>query len=131
MNSDNGPTLYGSVSIMNRVVLGLTARNLSTSGTVQIRVKDHNTGAVKATLDTTKRGSVYTADFDKIEANEMRTAFDFVTVVDGTETGNTLTWSVEGYVRASRQNSETSAEELALLNAMLKYVDAASNVSFN
>lgn len=131
VNSDNGPTLYGSVSIMNRVVLGLTARNISTSGTVQIRVKDHNTGAVKATLDTTKRGSVYTADYDKIEADEMRTAFDFVTVVNGAETGNTLTWSVEGYVRASRQNSETSAEELALLNAMLIYVDAASNVSFN
>lgn len=130
VNSENGPNLYGSVSIMNRVVLGLTARNLNTTGTVQIRVKDHATGATKATLETTKRGSVYTADYDKIEAEDMRTEFDFVTLVNGIETGNTLTWSVEGYVRASRENPETSVEELALLNAMLIYVDSAANVVF-
>ena len=130
VNSENGPNLYGSVSIMNRVVLGLTARNLNTTGTVQIRVKDHATGATKATLETTKRGSVYTADYDKIEAEDMRTEFDFVTLVNGVETGNTLTWSVEGYVRASRENPETSVEELALLNAMLIYVDSAANVGF-
>ena len=130
VNSENGPNLYGSVSIMNRVVLGLTARNLNTTGTVQIRVKDHATGATKATLETTKRGSVYTADYDKIEAEDMRTEFDFVTLVNGIETGNTLTWSVEGYVRASRENPETSVEELALLNAMLIYVDSAANVGF-
>ena len=60
----------------------------------------------------------------------MRTEFDFVTLVNGIETGNTLTWSVEGYVRASRENPETSVEELALLNAMLIYVDSAANVGF-
>ena len=131
VNSENGPTLYGSVSIMNRVVLGLTARNLNTAGTVQIRVKDHDTGSTKATLETTKRGSVYTADYEQIEAEDIRTAFDFVTLVDGVETGNTLTWSVEGYVRAGRENENVSGAELALLNALLIYADSAAAANFN
>ena len=40
--------------------------------------------------------------------------------------GNTLTWSVEGYVHALRENADASADELALANAMLIYVDSAA-----
>jgi len=47
------------------------------------------------------------------------------------ETGNTLTWSLEGYVNFSRNNPDASPSELALMNAMLKYVDAAEKVDFN
>lgn len=131
VNSGNGPNLYGSVSIMNRVVLGLTARGLGTGDTVRILVKEHATGETKATLDTIGHGGVYTAEYDRIEAEDMRTEFDFVTVVDGVETGNVLTWSVEGYVRACRENADASAEEVALLNAVLVYVDSAARANFN
>ena len=129
MNSAEGPNLFSSVSIKNRVVLNLTSRGLNTEGNVQVQVKLGDT--VKATLDTTKVGSVYTARYDQIEAAEMRSEFQFVTLVDGVETGNTLTWSLEGYVNFSRNNPDASPSELALMNAMLKYVDAAGNVNFN
>ncbi len=126
VNGANGPNLYGSVSIKNRVVLSITARNVGTGGTVQIQVRNHETHEVKEVLETTQVGSVYTSKFSNVEANEMRTMFDFVALVDGVETGQPLTWSVEGYVRAARLNSSISPAELALLNALLIYTDSAA-----
>ena len=125
-NGQNGPNVYGSVSVMNRVVLSLTVRGLGTPSQVQILVKNHETGEVKATLDTVKRGTVWMADYAGFEAEDMRTAFDFVPVADGTETGTPLTWSVEGYAKQARQNEDASEAELALFNALLHYVDAAA-----
>ena len=126
VNGSNGPNLYGSVSIKNRVVLGITARGVSAEGTVQIQVKKQGASEVKEVLETTKVGSVYTAKFSNVEANEMRDMFEFTILVDGVETGTPLLWSVEGYVRAARLNTSISAEELALLNALLIYTDSAA-----
>ena len=74
----------------------------------------------------TVSGPVYIAKFANVEADEMRTMFDIVALVDGVETGTPLTWSVEGYVRAARLSSTVSAEELALFNALLIYADSAA-----
>ena len=125
-NGSNGPNVYGSVSVMNRVVLSLTVRGLGTPSQVQILVKNHETGEVKATIDAVQRGSVWMADYAGFEAEDMRTAFDFFPVADGTETGTPLTWSVEGYAKQARQNEDASEAELALFNALLHYVDAAA-----
>jgi hypothetical protein len=111
------------------VVLSITARGLSTEGTVKIQVKKQGSNEVKEVLETTKVGSVYTAKFSNAEANEMRDMFEFTALVDGVETGTPLLWSVEGYVRAARLNSSTSAAELALLNALLIYTDSAAAMS--
>jgi hypothetical protein len=126
VNGSNGPNLYGSVSVKNRVVLSITARGVSTEGTVQIQVKKRGASEVREVLETTKVGSVYTARFSDAEANEMRDMFEFTLLVDGVETGTPLLWSVEGYVRAARLSSDMSAEELALLNALLIYTDSAA-----
>ena len=126
VNGSNGPNLYGSVSIKNRVVLSITARGVSTEGTVQIQVKKQGASEVKEVLETTKVGSVYSAKFSNVEANEMRDMFEFTILVDGVETGTPLLWSVEGYVRAARESASTGAEELALFNALLIYADSAA-----
>ncbi|MBR6119805.1 MAG: type I pullulanase [Oscillospiraceae bacterium] len=123
-NGSNGPNVYGSVSVMNRVVLSLTVRGLGTPSQVQILVKNHETGETKATVDAVQRGSVWMADYAGFEAEDMRTAFDFVPVADGTETGTPLTWSVEGYAREARLNEDSTQAELALFNALLHYIDA-------
>ena len=124
-NGSNGPNVYGSVSVMNRVVLSLTVRGVGSPSEVKVLVKNHETGEVKATIDAVQRGSVWMADYAGFEAEDMRTAFDFVPVADGTETGTPLTWSVEGYAKQARQNEDASEPELALFNALLHYVDAA------
>ena len=124
-NGSNGPNVYGSVSVMNRVVLSLTVRGVGSPSEVKVLVKNHETGEVKATIDAVQRGTVWMADYAGFEAEDMRTAFDFVPVADGTETGTPLTWSVEGYAKQARQNEDASEAELALFNALLHYVDAA------
>ena len=125
VNGSNGPNVYGSVSIMNRVVLSLTVRGVGSPSEVKVLVKNHETGETKATVDAVQRGSVWMADYAGFEAEDMRTLFDFVPVADGVETGTPLTWSVEGYAREARLNEDASEAELALFNALLFYVDAA------
>ena len=124
VNGSNGPNVYGSVSVKNRIVLSMTVRNMSSFETMKVRIKNHEDGSVKDTIDAKKRGSVWVADYDGFEAEDMRTLYDFVPVADGEETGTPLTWSVEGYVNEARQLSTTDPVELALFNALLHYVDA-------
>jgi hypothetical protein len=81
---------------------------------------------VRTELSTTKRGSVYIAEYAGLEAEDMRTAFTITALADGVATGTPLTWSVEGYVNEARQLSTTDPVELALFNALLIYVDSVA-----
>ena len=129
-NSANGPNVYGSVSVKNRVILGLAVRNIGTAEHVQIRIKRQD-GTVKDTIDAERRGEVWTAYYDSLEAEDMRVAYDFIALADEIETGTALTWSVEGYVYAARQNEDTTEVELALYNALLIYTDSAQRAMTN
>jgi hypothetical protein len=130
VNSGDGPNIFSSVSIMNRIVLSLSIRGFGDAGEVKVRIKDHETGTEKAVIDATKRGSIWLADYAGFEAEDMRTAFDFVVLADGVESGTPLTWSVEGYAREARLNEDSTEAELALFNALLHYVDSAANTDF-
>ena len=54
----------------------------------------------------------------------MRTEYDIVTLVNGVETGNVLTVSIEGSVGEIRGG--TNAKQIALANALLTYGDSAA-----
>ena len=54
----------------------------------------------------------------------MRTEYDLVTVVNGVETGNTRTWSVEAYVGEIRDGTNQLKTDLA--NALLTYGNSAA-----
>ena len=116
--------LFNSVTLGNEVVLNLTIRLPQNTENVQVRVKDHATGSVVTTLDTTWSGSSIQAAFNGIGADKMRTEYDFVTLVDGVETGNIRTWSVEAYVGEIRNGSNQNKTNMA--NALLTYGDAAA-----
>ena len=116
--------LFTSVTLGNEVLLNLTIRLAEGTEGVQVLVKDHATGAVVTTLDTFFLGSTFTATFNGIGADAMRTEFDLVTVVNGVETGNTRTWSVEAYVGEIR--TEGIALKVAMGNALLTYGDSAA-----
>lgn len=128
VNGSNGPNVYGSLLLQNRIVLSMTLARMPSEGEVQVRIKERQTGNVRATLDTVRRetaaGPAYTARFSEAEARDMRTEFEFVPLVDGVETGTPLVWSVEGCVQKARLNSGTSEAELALFDAILAYADA-------
>ena len=115
---------------MNRIMLTLSVRGFSDAGAVQIEIKDHDSGAVKEVIDADKLGTIWRAKYSGFEAEDMRTAFDFTVIADGAASGTPITWSVEGYAREARLNEDSSPEELALLNALLHYVDAVAAVDF-
>ena len=122
-NSENGPVLFSSVSLGDRVKLSLTAVSNAPDSTVQIRISDRDSGEVIALLDTAAYNTrIHTASFREVGAQHMRRVFSIVTLVDGVETGNTLTWSVEGYVKVLRESG--SAAEIAMADALLIYGDS-------
>ena len=124
VNGTNGPNVYSSVSVKNRIVLTLTIRGIGSPETVQIKIKEHDGGKVKEIIDTEKNGSVWQVQYSGLDAEDMRILYDFVPVADGEETGTPLTWSVEGYAREARLNPDATDAELNLFNALLHYVDA-------
>ncbi len=65
-----------------------------------------------------------------LDAEDMRTLYDYVPVAYGAEVGAPLSWSVEGYAREARLNPDASLAELNLFNALLHYVDAVDAVDF-
>ena len=116
--------LFNSVTLGNEVLLNLTVRLAEGTEGVQILVKDHETGEVVTTLDTIFLGSTFNAVFNGIGADKMRTEYDFVTTVNGVETGNIRTWSVEAYVGEIR--TEGIPLKVAMANALLTYGDSAA-----
>ena len=124
-NDPGGPTVYGSVSLMNRVVLSLTIVVRDAQGQVTVLVRDPANGA-EAQLETTAYNArIYKGLFDEISAENMRKEYQFVTLVDGVGTGNVMTWSVEGYIRELRQSEDEAT--IALANALLIYGDSAAS----
>ena len=116
--------LFTSVTLGNEVLLNLTIRLAEGTEGVQVLVKDHETGTVVTTLDTAFLGSTFNATFNGIGADKMRTEYDLVTIVNGVETGNTRTWSVEAYVGEIR--TENKPLKVAMGNALLTYGDSAA-----
>ena len=116
--------LFTSVTLGNEVLLNLTIRLAEGTEGVQVLVKDHETGAVVTTLDTFFIGSTFSATFNGIGADKMRTEYDLVTFVNGVQTGNIRTWSVEAYVGEIR--TEGIPLKVAMGNALLTYGDSAA-----
>ncbi|MBR6118700.1 MAG: hypothetical protein IKQ04_00085 [Oscillospiraceae bacterium] len=131
INSPQGPTIYSSVSIMNRIVLSLAVRGAGSANAVQLQIRNHETGEVKDIIDAAKRGSIWMGSYRGFGAEDMRTAFDIVAIADGEEFGTPITWSVEGYAQEARLNEDSTEEELNLFNALLHYVDSCVAVFAN
>ena len=123
-NSADGPTIYGSVSLMNRVILSLTAVVPGNPQKVQLRVTDPDSGESVLLKTNALNARIFQAEFSEISAENMRKEYQITAVADGTDTGSPITWSVEGYIKALRQNGDP--REIALANALLIYGDSAA-----
>ena len=111
------------MSLDNEVVLLLTVLG-SEGHEVKVLMKDHETGTVLETLDTAWNGSKYTEEYAGIGADKMRVAYDFTAQIDGVETGNVRTWSVEGYVGELRNGN--NQPQINVSNALLTYGDSTA-----
>ncbi len=115
--------LFNSVSLDNEVILTLNVR-AEENDEVKILRKDHESGTVLEILDAAWNGASFTVEYKGIGAEQMRVAYDFVAQINGVETGNVRTWSVEGYVGEIRSGNNQLKTKLA--NALLTYGDSAA-----
>ena len=115
--------LFNSVSLDNEVILTLTVRAAEGSD-VKVLMKDHESGTALETLNTERVGNNYVVNYSGIGADKMRVAYDFVAQIDGTETGNVRTWSIEGYVGEIRSSGHP--KQIAMANALLTYGDSVA-----
>ena len=122
LSNTGSVNVFCSTSIMNRIVLHVSLLG-PTGENVKVRMKELNGDAV-IDLDTENQGRVYEASYSGLTARDMRTAYEVGALVDGAAWGTPAIWSVEGHIKAARENPRTSPEELALMNALLHYVDS-------
>ena len=115
--------LFNSVSLDNQVILTLTVRAAEGSE-VRVLMKDHDSGDLVETLDAAWNGSNYTVNYTGIGADKMRVAYDFTAQINGAETGNVRTWSIEGYVGELRNGNNQL--QINVANALLTYGDSAA-----
>lgn len=109
--------------------LYFSTMNMQLDGTVQIQLKDHETGVVRHVLKTSYESTgTYFAFFNQFEAGDVRRWFDVVVLVDGVETGTPMIWSMEPMIRDIQEDISdffTPPEEfVAMYRAMLTLDDS-------
>lgn len=124
--SGSGKILNTSVVLKSRVTLTLSSIIPGANvANMKFVVRDALTGNVIKELPAEMRnGVMVSADFDDVAAKQMRRLIT-VTLYDGnTAVSQTVTWSIESYVAATRTTSD--AAKIEMLNAMLIYGDSVA-----
>ena len=131
----NGVNVTTNITIGSKVELSLSciATQIADASNIKCRITDEE-GIVLTELPTTNMsGVMFYAKYDNVGAKEMRKLI-MATFYDGDRAvSKTVTWNVESYVAQVRANPDATAEEIALVDAMLAYGDsvAAYMVSTN
>ena len=127
LNNTSSMNVFCSTSIRNRIILHVALLG-PTEENVKVRLKELD-GNAEFLVDAEKQGQEYAASYSGLTARDMRKAYEVSAMVDGEAWGTPAIWSVEGHIKAARENPRTAPEELVLMNALLHYVDsvAASN----
>ncbi len=114
-------TVNSKVELMlNCIVPGLAAPE-----DVKCIIADADGTVIKELSTINLNGIMYYANYDEVGAKQMREVIT-ATFVDGNgnSISKTVKWNVESYVAQTRANAEATAEQIAMVNAMLTYGDA-------
>ena len=126
--SGEGASITASVTVESRVNLYLNAVYTPAEGAdVKFTLTNPEDGSLICHLLTNvKDGVMCQASYVQVGAKEMRRPIS-ITLYDGeTAVSKTITWSVESYVAQVREDANSSAEKIAMVNAMLTYGDAVA-----
>ena len=124
LNNTGSMNVFCSTSIRNRIILHVALLG-PTEENVKVRLKELD-GNAEFLVDAEKQGQSYAASYSGLTARDMRKAYEVSAMVDGEAWGTPAIWSVEGHIKAARENPRTAPEELALMNALLHYVDSVA-----
>ena len=124
LNNTSSMNVFCSTSIRNRIILHVALLG-PTEENVKVRLKELD-GNAEFLVDAEKQGQEYAASYSGLTARDMRKAYEVSAMVDGEAWGTPAIWSVEGHIKAARENPRTAPAELALMNALLHYVDSVA-----
>ena len=127
--SGSGANVNTNITVKSKVELNLSCIVLGLADTENVKcVITDSEGKVLAELATVNIGGVmYSATYDNVGAKQMRnvitaTFYD----ADGNAISKTVNWSVESYVAQIRIKETATANEIAVVNAMLTYGDSVA-----
>ncbi len=125
--SGDGSKISASVSLQNKVMLYLTCMYASSEDSnLKFVVKDSDGNVLKEVAPSRQTENVCQGIYSDVGARQMRELLTIELYDNDVLVSETLTWSVESYVASVRANDASSAELIAIANAMLAYGDSAA-----
>ncbi len=124
----SGANVKANIVVGSKVELNLSSvvPTVGDASAVRCVITDEE-GKVLAEPEVSIMANImFSAKYDNVGAREMRKMICATFYEGETPISKTLLWSVESYVAQTRVNAKASAEEIALVDAMLAYGDAVA-----
>ena len=125
--SGNGIKLSTSVCLQSKVMLYLTCMYAANEDSnLKFVVKDSDGNVLKEFAPSLQTAKACQGGYSDVGARQMRELLTVELYDNDVLVSETLTWSIESYVASVRANAASSAELIAIANAMLVYGDSAA-----
>ncbi len=124
----DGENVNTNITVGSKVEVSLSFiyRGASDVNAVKCVVTDED-GEVLAELKPVCLANImFSAKYDNVGAREMRKPIKITFYEGDKAVSKTVTWSVESYVAQVRARNDATAEEIAVVNAMLVYGDSVA-----
>ncbi len=117
-----------NVIVGSKVELNISCINKTVTdpSNVNCLIMDENRKIIAQPEVSVMANVMFSAKYDNIGASEMRKPIYATFLCNGRVISKVLLWSVESYVAQTRTNAKASANEIALVNAMLTYGDSVA-----
>ncbi len=126
--SGEGATISVNVTVGSKVELGLSIfkTGLSAPETVRCEIRDSEGNLLAEPTVANAMNMMFSAGYSEVGAREMRKPITATFYMGDEAVSQTITWSVESYVAQVRANENSTANDIAMVNAMLTYGDAVA-----
>ena len=123
----SGIKMSADVSLKSKVVLALTCRYKATeTSDMKFVVKSVDGTIIDEFAPSKILPIACQGTYDNVGAKQMRQPLVFELYDGETLVSQSVTWSVESYVAATRENADSGEDLIKAVNAMLIYGDSAA-----
>ncbi len=125
-SNGDGVAITANVTVGSKVELGLSIfkAGLSAPDTVRCEIRDAEGNLIAEPTVANAMNMMFSAGYSEVGAREMRKPITATFFMGDEQISQTITWSVESYVAQVRANSNSTENDIAMVNAMLTYGDS-------
>ena len=126
--SGSGANVSTYITVGSKVELNLSCicAGIEDPATVKCIIMDEDRNILAQPEVSAKANVMFTATYDNVGAREMREPIIATFLANGKIISKSVCWSVETYVAQTRADENATANEIALVNAMLAYGDSVA-----